>query len=100
MERLTYPLDMSRRFETRWLARLEAERKSATGRPARPAMKTRERIDRVKQALDTHRAKRGVRESLALARRKEAEGVEQRQHASKKKPAPDEAPPSATTKSA
>jgi hypothetical protein len=100
LERLTYPLDMSRRFETRWLARLEAERKCAGGPSARPTMKTRERIERVRQALDTHRTKRGVRESLALARRKEAEGVEQRQHAGKKKPPAGGAPPSSGTKSA
>lgn len=43
-------------------------------------MKTRERIERVKRVLETPRAKRSVRESLAQAHLKEAEGVERRQH--------------------
>ena len=50
-------------------------------------MKARERIEKVSRILEARRAKRDVRGSLALARRKEAEGVEQRRHADKPGPA-------------
>jgi hypothetical protein len=98
LERLTYPLDMSRRFEARWRARLETARKSMPDRSTRPMMKTRERIEKVTQVLETRRAKTNVRASLALAHRKEAEAVERRQHPEKAKPmvkwARDKIPPS------
>jgi hypothetical protein len=48
-------------------------------------MKARDRIDKVRRILE---ARRNVRDSLALARRKEAEGVKQRQHPPKPEPTP------------
>jgi hypothetical protein len=52
-------------------------------------MKARDRIDKVRRILE---ARRNVRDSLALARRKEAEGVERRQHPPKPQPSPDRTP--------
>jgi hypothetical protein len=92
LQRLTYPLDTSRRFEVRWKARFEASGASATARAAGSDMKARDRIDRVRRVLEARWVKRGVRGSLALARRREAEGVEQRQHSRKPKPSANKAP--------
>jgi hypothetical protein len=86
LQRLAYPLDAFRRFEARWQARLDAGRTPTANGAADPDMKARERIDRVRQVLEARWAKRNVRGSLALARRKEAEGVERRQRP--RKPAP------------
>jgi hypothetical protein len=87
--RPAYPLDVSRRFETRWLARLEAEGRGTVQQQSGLPMKSRERIERVKRVLETPRAKRSVRESIAHVRLKEAEGVERRQHPDEnRKPSP------------